>query len=221
MLSFYPIVCQVTEDPRSPWVLPGAVIFVWVIARWFFARKSLPLAAPEKPAEKVCVAKENADASPREPTTSPLVAPQTIPGTDLVYLVFSQPPMARYAMASSCYTRKLEPTLTAALSQCGPEVFMILAANDSTVFIQNREYAGQLPRQSLKAIRLHPILPAKGGGMVSLYFEHEEEGQSTIQEFMACPVYSPELQQWCLRRAEEVGAMLHLPVKVAPSSHDC
>lgn len=221
MLPFDPILLQVAEDPRSPWVLPGAAIFVIVFARWFFFRKNRKRPVVVESSAASPAPAEESVGSLSEPPPAALSQASTIPGTNLRYLTFSQPPMARYAMATSCYTPQLNATLAAVLSQENADVFMILAADETTVYIQNREYSGQFPRVPLREISLRPILPAKGSGMVSLYFESLEDGQPMSREFMACPVYSPELQEWCLQRAHEVSALLRLPVKTAPASHDC
>lgn len=218
MKLFYPMLMQVekVESPDSPWLLPGAVIFVFVMARFFFMRRSIRREPSDESSDPGPLS-ALAETKPADPAPS-LAA---VPGTSTQYLAFTQPPMAPYALAGGCYDKDLDPVLAIELERLGPEVFMLVAANENQVTVQSRDGVCRLARNTLQEIQLHPVFPAKGGGMVMLIFLRHANDEEIHRTFLDCPSYSKELQDWCYERARVLAKFLQLPLKVTRESYDC
>lgn len=133
-----------------------------------------------------------------------------------------QPPMAAYALGTGSYGKALHPGLAAAFQHAAPGTFLLLGITKEAVIPQTREHADVLSRADLRRVVLHPILPAKGGGMVRLIFDLQQpDGTTRWHEFMAAPVYSEALQTWCEARARRLADLLGLPLSVESPSYDC
>ncbi|TDU71105.1 hypothetical protein EI77_02223 [Prosthecobacter fusiformis] len=165
--------------------------------RWFFRREEPPIVPPSSMGIK------------------------SVPGTTMKYVAFPQPPMAPYAYASRCYQKNMDAALAEELKQCGPSVFMLVAADETRVLVQNHQGKQKLDRATIHEISLHPVLPAKGSGMIILFFEVHQNGQLESQDFIMCPPYDLKLQEWCHKKAEEVAALLNVPFKITEPSYDC
>ncbi|MEN3940058.1 hypothetical protein WJU23_02110 [Prosthecobacter sp. SYSU 5D2] len=151
----------------------------------------------------------------------PVAKPEQVPASSLGYVVFTQPPMSPYAYASHCYEKSADSVLAQELKRQGPEAFMLVAADEKSVLVQTQEYLCKLDREGIQEISLHPVLPAKGSGMVMLFFEIAQKGQIESHDFLMCAVYSEELQEWCEKKGREVAALLNVPFQVSCPSHDC
>lgn len=156
-----------------------------------------------------------------EPVQPAAGEPGTVPGTGLRYVPFSQPPMAPYAYASHCYEKTTETALAQELKRLGPSVFMLVAVDESRVVIQAYEHACKLDRAAIREISLHPVLPARGAGMVMLFFELYHNGQFESHDFLMCSCYSEALKDWCLKKGQEVARLLNVPFNMTTPSHDC
>ena len=129
--------------------------------------------------------------------------------------------MAPYALAS-CYDKDLEPVLIQELAKQNPQIFALVAADESRVIVQSRDGVRHLNKQAILEIQLHPVLPAKGGGMVMLLFMVKDNGGEILHhEFIAYPAYSEKLQRWCHARAEALARFPDLPLTVSQESYDC
>lgn len=162
---------------------------------------------------------------PSAPEPEPLPAtagePGVVPGTGLRYVPFTQPPMSPYAYASHCYEKTTETALAQELKRLGPSVFMLVAVDETRVVIQAHEHACKLNRASIREISLHPVLPAKGAGMVMLFFELYHNGQYESHDFLMCSCYSEALKDWCQKKGQEVARLLNVSFNVTTPSHDC
>jgi hypothetical protein len=134
---------------------------------------------------------------------------------------FTQPPMSPYAYASHCYEKSTDSPLAQEMKRRGPGVFMLVAADDTRVQVQSQDYVCKLDRATIQEISLHPVLPAKGSGMVILFFEIVHKGQIESHDFLMCAVYSEALQEWCEKKGREVAELLNVPFNVSCPSHDC
>ncbi|HEY1081998.1 MAG TPA: hypothetical protein VGE29_07040 [Prosthecobacter sp.] len=145
-----------------------------------------------------------------------------LPDFSMQAVPWRQPPMAPYAIGTGSYGKALHPGLMTAFQQAGPGTFLLLGITAEAVISQTREHADVLPRADIRGLVLHPILPAKGSGMVRLIFDlRQPDGGSRWHEFMAAPVYSEALQTWCEARARRLADLLALPLSVESPSHDC
>lgn len=226
MLLFHPILAQAAEDPQSPWMLPGAAVFVIVLARWFFFRQKRNRSTSAAPSatsssSEPAVTAASASTAPAKAVAKRPVQTHPVPGTDLQYLTFAQPSIAPYAQASSCYDKDLHPALAEELKKLGSNIFALLAADSETVLVQNREGVCRWKRSRLKEIQLHPVLPAKGSGMVVLQFRLEQDGKDTYRDFVIYFAHSQHLQRIGHEKAEEVAEFLNLPLTVSEESYDC
>lgn len=156
-----------------------------------------------------------------EPLLSAAGEPGVVPGTGLKYVAFTQPPMSPSAYASHCYEKTTETALAQELKHLGPAVFMLVAVDETRVVIQAHEHACKLNRASIREISLHPVLPAKGAGMVMLFFELYHNGQYESHDFLMCSCYSDALKDWCQKKGQEVATLLNVPFNVTTPSHDC
>lgn len=155
------------------------------------------------------------------PSADEAAEPQAVAGTQMMSIGFGQPPMAPYAEATHCYESDIEPALVQDLRRRGPGCFMVVAADYKEVVVQTREGVCRLNRSEISEVSLHPVLPAKGGGMVFLFFEMYRTGLLESYSFLMCGCHSEALQKWCEYKGRQVAALLKVPFKITPPSHDC
>lgn len=153
--------------------------------------------------------------------TEETAEPRPVSGTQFHSVGFCQPPGGPYAQATHCHERDLEPALVQDLEHRGPACFMVVAADYKEVIVQTREGVCRLNRSELSEVSLHPVLPAKGGGMILLFFEMYRTGLLESYSFLMCGSYSEAHQQWCEHKGRQVASLLKVPFKVTPPSHDC
>jgi hypothetical protein len=82
-----------------------------------------------------------------------------------------QPSLATFSYTPYCPDHDLDATLTAAFQGCGPEVVVLVAADEEPVVIQLRDKVRRIPCSSVREVDVYPVLPAKACGHVQFYLE--------------------------------------------------
>ncbi len=132
-----------------------------------------------------------------------------------------QPSLATFSYTPYCPEKDLDATLKAAFQACGPEVLVLVAADEQWVIIQLRDEVRRMKRGSIREVHVYPVLPAKACGHVQLQLEVVEGSSAHHFDLFMCGPYSEALQEWGMEQAEEVARVLKVPVRLLEPGHDC
>ncbi len=132
-----------------------------------------------------------------------------------------QPSLATFSYTPYCPDKDLDATLKAAFQACGPEVLVLVAADEESVIIQLRDEVRRMKRSSIREVHVYPVLPAKACGHVQLQLEVVEGSTTHHFDLFMCGPYSEALQNWGMEKASQVARLLGVPVKLLEPGHDC
>lgn len=132
-----------------------------------------------------------------------------------------QPALATFSYTPYCPDNDLDHTLIAAFQTCGPEVLLLVAADEESAILQLRDKVRRIPRSSIRGVNVYPVLPAKACGHVQLQLEVLEGATAHHFDFFMCGPYSEALQKWAMEKITQVARILNVPAELLEPGHDC